>query len=1357
MSFTKSFLIECSRQNAENVKITQRNTGKENAEWVNRVPFNFQVGDKVSTENIIIHSIGASADSTVELSGENEGSTGLCDNILGMEFSNYVCDNGYNTIHLPMFCPNIIGESPYIGFHPDSSGGAVSANNRNGQDMPGQATAIVSGFTTPSYAVKFNYGSPICTDKSWEFRYEPLKKDDGTQLPQYVDGHLGGNPKVARTLFGFKLNENDPNYNSTVSGRKYTKLGLDYCGPYRRNANVNEENASFYEATREDLPIFTTTVIAEVDAPIYESPSTICNKLNETLHETLPLDEVPKTGVMPISVEGNILPHTAGPLNTIINANGKGYLSTDDYTEDRVFQNKCWGNIAVEDVNKWRAIHAMMRCTLAFDGKIHYYGSPDRFYFPRPVIYIDALGYNQNFKTAYDSAVQVEQVKGFLPRKVVKFESNCKDLSGGAEHNNIENSIAYSIIPKYFVISTNIQYTQKNVARIKRWFDAMKLYQGGFTDIDDINNDTQNWFVYSDIGSSMDGVNNKDSPADFDYSSNEQGEKYSYGKYSTDEAQKEKGEWYAPSYGLGQHIRKGRFNVRHDTVQANEYEFQQNYAGAIAMNPYQCHLKVGDTYDFSCSPRSDFPEKDYQFYQYGESTADGYPSVNTTYEITEIVTEPPCHFKNNEQGDCTLKLFVHKLNDMTQMKFTNARGSDISTENGVEGFGEWRRNGTIKSTDFDTTLSDGYGVYGLDIIDDDAITDTFYDITDMYMTGLFHNYPDEPVNTFRSYEYLFQWTTGTSDTDGHTQAVNGGLNVMKWDDDKSKFEKSLDFYIYSVQNNNYKHASHNPDNYTYNGGDAIPTDDPKVFWFFKDSHNLGFVGELVRFSAAGTDINSMKFTPMDGASTTEIRDSVFGEEGDITDITIVVNMLVTQTDQQGGGYNTYDLTPPAASKGIHLNNKFPTEVLENSEKCCCFVVASDSATFSGTEWSPQNPTAMPNIYHGTPFGPSPSFMDSPAIFMINQERNDGNADDANDASQMQNYMMIGSNDPTCQFDSALSRAKFFNFHTQRVLGAREMPVETDGSGNTTISKETLGNFVVKIADDTHYYQVVDNWTETYDSDNPGNSTATFKTAHPNIGLSTSVCGISIENLYSQPKGATKTDIDDMTKLTEDNFYNTLLYKLGFTFKQFFPDFGQPYNWLDPAIQGKNDSINRYKSTKPLSTNAALTISDSANLAIQDNTKVAQYDDSAKDVPTYQLGFPGGTGVSLDGNDSQAIIANNLPVKMDDAFYQVYSDIVPTNYKSEGEDLNIIATLMKNYIEGDFVYGFASTYTTTVEFPLKISEITTQIRLPNGLLAPIDQKSTVIYKVQREMTMPDINAIEQDLQKNAKKDEKNNKQ
>lgn len=1358
MSFTKSFLIECSRQNAENVKITQRNTGIENASWVNRQSFNFQVGDKVSTENVIIHSIGASADSTVELTGENEESTGLADNVLGVEFSNYVCDNGYNTIHLPMFVPNTIGPPPYIGFVPDANGGHNTYNDeQDGQDLPGQATAIVQGFIVNNYEVEADYGSPICTDISWKFKCSVLADAQGVEAPVYVDGHIGGFPQVARTSFGLKLYENDENYNHSVTGKKYTKLGLDYCGPYRRNGYVDESNASFYDGHGDDIPIFTTSIIVEIDAPIYESPSTICNKINETFHETLPLNETPKTGIMPRSVEGNILPHTAGPLNTIIRANGDAYINTDDSTPDRVYQNKLWGNIAVEDINKWKGIQAMMRCTLAFSGKIHYYGSPNQYFFPRPVIYIDGLGYRQNFKFRQQDAVQQNQVKSFFPRKLFEFKSDCRDERTQAGHNNISRSIAYSIVPKYFVISTNIQYTSRNVARIKKWFDATKQYQGNFSDVDAINADTQNWFVYSDIGSSMDGVNTKDSPAPFDFSTgNRDGEVYSYGKYSAVPADQERGVFYAPSTGLCSQIRKGRFNVREDITQPNNYPGQQNYAGAIAMNPYKVHLKVGDTYDFSCSPRSDFPEGGYTYYEYGEPTVDGLPSVNTPYSITSIPTDAPIRFKNNEQKDASMKLFANQLDDITKMRFTNARGGSIDNENGVEGFGEWRRNGTINpETDMDTSLSDGYGVYGCNIIDDDAVGDVYYEIEDIYMTGLYHNFPNEDANTFRSYEFLFHWTPGTSDV-GHTQATNGGLDVMYWDDSQLKWFKSNDFYIYSVKNNNYKHASHNPNNYTYNGGEAIPTNNPLVFWFWKDGHNLGFVAELTRFSSSGTGYNAFTFTPIDNVSEAEIVDSVFGQKNSL-DNTQVVRTLIVQTDERSGPYELFPTPGQSFYSDVKLNNKFPTEIHESSEKCCCFVVAEDSASFDGTNWNPKNPCALPNIYHGCPFGPSPSFMDSPAIFMINQQRNDGNADPPNDPSQLQNYMMIGANDPTCQFDSALSRAKFFNFHTQRVLGAREMPFETDGQGNITITKETLGNFVIKIADNTMYYPNINQWTETYNAVVPQNSTAAWKNAHANKGLSTSVCGISVENIYSQPKGVIKTDILDMSKLTEDTFYNSLLYKLGFTFKQFFPDFGLPYNWFDPAVQGRNDPINIYKSSKPLSTNAALTISDSANLAIQDNTPVAPYGDSTKDVPTYQLGFAGGVGVSLDGTDSQAIIASNLPIKMDDAFYQIYSDIVPTTYKSENQDLNIISTCMKNYIEGDYIYGFASTYDTTVEFPLKISEITTEVRLPNGNLAPIDQKSSVIYKVERQMTMPDINQILLDLKKNAKKDAKNNNQ
>ncbi len=1356
MSFTKNFLIECSRQNEENVKITQRNTGKENASWVNKVNFNFEVGDQVNCENIVVHSIGASADSTVELSGENEESTGLVDNVIGIRFNNYICDNAYNSIHLPAFFPNTIGDD-VIGFVPDNITPVAPTknNNINGLDMPGLAMPVRVEFTTPTYTMPQNYGAPVTSNNEFDFLYTVLK-DGSNQKKNYMSGYFGENPKTARTLFGFRRSDNVEEMTQSVSGKKYTKLHNDYVGPYRRGTSVTETGAEFFYSKGDDLPLFETSIIVEVDAPIYESPSTICNKINETFHETIPIDEVPKTGVMPKDAEGRILPHVAGPLNTIINANGKPYISTEDgWTADRVKENRCWGNMCVEDVNKWKAIHAMMRCSLAFSGKLRYYGSPDQFQWYSPIIYLDGHGMKQNFKTSYGGALTNATVRGYLPRSIVQYEQSCKDQLGGAEHNNISSSIAYTVIPKYFVISTNIEYTAENVARIKIWFDNMKIYKGTYTNIDDINDDTENWFVYTDIGRSMDGVNTKDAPVSFDWSSNEKGEIYSFGGYHVDGAtQNTPGDFYAPCTGLAMQVKTGKFNVRKgDTLDPTDYPGQQQYAFGIAMNPYSSHTRNGDTLNYSCCPRSDIPGEEYSFYEYGRASSTGYPSVNRQYKTYKIDTDVPCRFQHNEQGDASMKIFANQLNNFFDvMRFDNCiNGGTVADETDKEGFGEWRRAADLTADSFDTSLSDGYGVYGCDIVDSDVLGDYYYDVYGMYWSGLYTIYEStETTNVYIPYKFFYYWENGTSDGGG-TQNINGKIDVMQWNDADSKFGKNTGTYVYSISTNlTYKDASHNPTNYTINGGDAIDMSDPKTFFIFTNATDA-FVGELVRYSAAGDkgQLNSMKLTPIDAMTESELENSLYGGR-DSENRVVVVDMMVVQTNDESKGYNQYDLEPPASTYDIDLNNKFPTETHVNSAKCCCFIVAEDSATWDGSKWNPKNPCALPNIYHGTPFGPSPSFMDSPVTWLLNQERNDDNGDDATGSAQMQNYMMIGANDPTCQFDSALSRAKFFNLHTQRILGGREMPVTTDGSGNQTISKETLGQFVIKLHDTTYYYQAIENWSESYDTGTPANSTATVKSGVGNTGLSTSISGLSIVDLFSQPKGDLATDVLNMTLLTADNFYNCLLYKLGFTFKQFFPDFGLPYNWLDPAVQGKNDSVNRYKSCKPISTNAEISISDAPNLAIQDATKAVRYGTSSKDTPTYQLGFTGGEGVSLDGTQSQAIVAKNLPLKMDDAFYQVYSDIIPTNYKSEGENLNIIGIAMKNYIEGDFVYGFASSYTTTCEFPLKIGSINTEIRLPNGQLAPIDQKSSVIYKVQRQMTLPNIENIMQDIQKNEKK-------
>ena len=1347
MSFTKNFLIECSRQNAENVKITQRSTGRENASWVNKVNFNFEVGDQINCENVVVHSIGASADSTVELTGENEQSTGLVDNIIGIKFQNYICDNAYNSIHLPAFFPNTTDD--VIGFVPGNitPPGTTENDNINGFDIPGQAMPVHVSFAVAGTEILPNYGAPIVDNNEFDFKYDVLNYTH----KGYTSGYFGNNPKNARTLFGFRRRDNVEQMTQSVSGKKYTKLSNDYVGPYRKNNVVTEDGAEFYYSKGDDLPLFETSVIVEVDAPIYESPSTICNRINEVFHETIPIDEVPDTGVMPKDAEGRILPHVAGPLNTIINANGKPYISTDDgWTDDRVRQNKCWGNICVEDVNKWKAIHAMMRCSLAFSGNIQYYGSPTEYTMFSPCIYLDGHGMAQNYKTTYDGAITNNAIKSFLPRTVVEYEQSAEDMKTGATHDNISFSIAYSVIPKYFVVSTNIEYTAENIARIKIWFDNMKKYQGTYTDINDINRDTDNWFVYSDIGRSMDGVNKKDFPKTYDFSNNEQGEIYSYGGYSTDAAEATPGDFYSPCTGLAMQVKTGKFNVRRgDTIDATNYPGQQQYAYGIAMNPYDAHIKAGDTLDFSCSPRSDIPGVEYSYYEYGDASATGYSTINARYQTYRIDTDVPCRFKDNEQGDASMKLFAYQLGDYFDlMRFDNG---GVAGHLNQEGYGEWRRKSLLTKDDFDTSLSDGYGVYGCDIVNSDVVGSYYYDVYGLYWSGLFTLYDSQRItNVYQPYKFLFSWEKGDN-SGGGTQNVNGKINVMQWNEADKQFLKNTGTYVYSISTNlSYKDASHNPSNYTINGGDAIDMSSPKNFFIFTNATDA-YVGELVRYSAAGdkNQLNSMKITPIDAMTENEVKNSFLGGTDD-DGKTVIVNMMVIQTNDESGGYAQYDLDPPADTYDIELNNKFPTETHTNSTKCCCFIVAEDSATWDGSKWVPKNPCALPNIYHGTPFGVSPSFMDSPAIWLLNQERNDTNTDDASSSDQMQNYMMIGANDPTCQFDSALSRAKFFNFHTQRILGGREMPVTTDGSGNQTISKETLGQFVIKLNDTTYYYQTTENWTETYDSADPTQSTATVRAGVGNTGLSTSVSGISIVEFYSQPKGDVATDIINMTALTEDNFYNCLLYKLGFTYKQFFPDFGLPYNWFDPAIQGKNDIVNRYKSTKPITTNAALSISDAPDIAIQDGTTTLIYGTSAKDVPTYQLGFSGGQGASLDGTTSQAIIAKNLPLKMDNSFYQIYSDIVPTNYKSEGENLNIIGICPKNYIEGDFIYGFASSYTTTVEFPLKIGSINTEIRLPNGQLAPIDQKSSVIYKVQRQMVLPNVDSIIKDISKSNSK-------
>ena len=106
---------------------------------------------------------------------------------------------------------------------------------------------------------------------------------------------------------------------------------------------------------------------------------------------------------------------------------------------------------------------------------------------------------------------------------------------------------------------------------------------------------------------------------------------------------------------------------------------------------------------------------------------------------------------------------------------------------------------------------------------------------------------------------------------------------------------------------------------------------------------------------------------------------------------------------------------------------------------------------------------------------------------------------------------------------------------------------------------------------------------------------------------------------------------------------------------------------------------------------------------------------------------------------------------------VYSDIIEgIEYDSveNGEKDNIIAVCNRAYISGDFAFSFATDYVFTATHNFVITGITTQILNPDLTPADIDEKTSVIYKIQKPIPMF-VQNVEQNppKKKEVKSDEK----
>ena len=984
MNATKTYIIECSRSTSTSSTQSGQKSAS-NARWTNRVNFNLEIGDRISMNNAIIHNTGESSDGTIEISGENDLVSGLKDNIIGLKFVNYICDNGYNTLKLPYvgtlqyngnisldYTPvyeitgvdnvnndwqvgddftlgslnykgivktvkangggNLIDEFEMDGdnwqdwFDANVDAGGLPFLNTRTQDytfvtgiapLPDKLptdTTTLHGFkcigTTINSQVtdnngKYmdpNYGMPL-REEGYNFQFSYEEND----TPQIVA------PNSIYTSYSLPYHQNNADLKMCVNGEKYTKLQTNYRGCYRSNWVMSEEGATFYSGEDDLYPLY-SEVVYNIDAPAYEAPTTITNRMNIKLHET---DAQNEGSILPVDENGNVMPHVSGSLNKVISANGHS--------------GNFWGEIAVRDLNKWKGIHSMMRCELAFGALAELNSTNEKYFFPRPCILMNgALCENQ-----IDDLGQDPTACAFYPRKALPFQFKVKGKT-----DPVISECAYSTLPKYFVVVTNIRYTAKNIERIKVWFENNEVYDGQLTDPTSAQSDVENWRVMADLGSSRDGVNTTN-------------------VRTTDPS-------YMPDPSYYRYLSSGKPDMG-NLVQG--YNSVSNCAYSIPIDPYNIEDVIDNFGKHVTSPRSDYLVKNTVIYVGSEKL-----------EIDEIEIDVPHRFSQNKEKNTSMALFSRMLPDYGQkMRISNVEGEPED-----DGDGKYKHDPLGRG--IDVSLSGSLGVYGVEI------------------------------------------------------------------------------------------------NQQYDGG---------------------------------------------------------GQEID---------------------------------------------------KVCAFMLYADSATKAGNNWIPSTSYALPSIFQGMFFGCSPSFIDNPAVWCVNNMST--NTDVIGASKNSQNFVSIGANDPTIEFDGTQSRTVLKQLHTQRQLGINEMP--SDGEGNFVTT--TLGEDVIKFGDGSFTFQKFDNVAS-----NNTRKSYVYQTPR-NGGLSTSTSGLFIDSVYGTSSNIVPTSTGDMVEMVNDtDFYNSLLYKLGFVRSDLFSVYGQPWNSHTPSLVGDYTQANRYKQVKPLTTNAQMSISSQPDFSVMDSS------------------------------------------------------------------------------------------------------------------------------------------------------------
>ena len=1225
-------MIECANIKSQAYKgLNKRST--DNAKWENVVNLDLHQGDVISVANAIINIRGISSDSTVEILGE-DNENGISDSKMGMRFTAYINDNGTNSVALP-FC--VSSRHMTLPLHGDAE------NYPTLQSLAMSDEGISFNMMTTEQSLDaagnapYNAGEPVTSDHNFTYTYTNNGDATNPYSPYGFDTNTFYTEKAANGEW------------NSVSGHKYTIMDPGYMGPFRSDADGN-----FHSAEGDCKPMYLETKI-DVNGPLYESPSTIADTINQQLNNTnVYSDNNINPNVRDDWAQSIELPALTGPLLQVKQVNGTNNLKGDNQ--------KLWGNMAVRDMKKWQGIHALMRTELAFNYDVNFNDTTDLKKLYQPCFLMPSGNIDDEI---------------YYPRttKSVQYKY------GRTGHTDTVQKTAdfyYTTLPQYFLFTTNMKYNEANIKRIQTYMRNTEKYDGILKTNED--SDIGNWRSHWDIG--------------FSDQSGHDNSKYMY------------------------YCSHGNFYVTQIFPPSPAYQNFTKYANAFPYHPYKDKIKSAD--GVLSTSRSDIPnlgytqmivEGDVQPKEGNVDTVPGQVVYLGLYNIQHI-DDTTHHFKDNKNKDASIA-FYSKYDPDWQSK-VNTDGLNAIT------FG-------------DDSLSKQYnvGVYPVSMQSHEKV---LYDLTDTYWIGCANNVPADMQYAYPCPSQDFLYWIGPGHDDDHKQY--GGYTLYKYQDYPSGWTAVDDVYIYSHQNQSRPDGRDEVNGLNYDGQDVIDLNaNPNTFvvdagnnkrwlmalWDADDTTHLNVYFVAGYDDNAGPTYGNLNdFNPLGTVPVNDNQGSWF--EVWVTDLHII------STDPSSPYYFTS--ASPYNDWPLNNNGNAPRGMHEE-EEVCGFLLYRDSATKNGDSWDISTDFALPAMHQGQ-FCVSASFMDNPATWILNAERYDQNKNLPANDNENTNYIVVGANNPTFQYDNGLSRCVFKNLHIPKVLGVEDMPTN-DGE----VVQTTIGNWVVKVIDTAIKYGYI--WEFMRGSHSVSKTEYTINSigTNKNYLLNYSIGGISIDSMFGETQEANNASMDDMTPLTEDNWYNCLLYKLGFAYEDLFPKFGEPTNIYDYSKINSTDPTVRYEKLKPLTTNPLIDISSASSLPVQDGTTTEPnpsdednpYEQVGMGLPTYSLSVGSLIPTNLDGTTSESIIASNLPIKQSTPYYTIYCNLSNGDYISNTDTYQILGIIQKRFIAGDYIYSDPSV-PMIVKINQKVTRIHIEIRDNAGKVVSLDDNNTVILRLDR---------------------------